>query len=62
MIINAEHVFVQKKKLDKMKKRKLPKGRSKWQMEDELEIQIQARVLSSMVEELNAGVAKGSPP
>lgn len=62
MIINAEHIFVQKKKLDKMKKRKLPKGRAKWQMEDELEIQIQARVLSSMVEELNAGIAKESPP
>ena len=60
MIISAEHIFVQKKKLDGMKKRKLPKGRTKWSYEDELQIQIQGRVLKAMVGEINGATRKTS--
>ena len=52
MILSAEHIFVQKKKLDKMRRRKLPKGRTKWEYNDELDIQIQSRVLEALMEEI----------
>lgn len=61
MILSAEHIFVQKKKLDKMRKRKLPKGRTRWSYEDELQIQIEKRVLTAMVEEINGTTRQTSP-
>lgn len=60
MIISAEHIFKQKKKLDKMRKRVLPKGRTKWEYNDELEIQVQGRVLKAMVEETNGSTRQTS--
>ena len=60
MIIGAEHIFKQKKKLDKMRKRVLPKGRTKWEYNDELEIQVQGRVLKAMVEEINVSTRQAS--
>ncbi len=50
-VIHLEKVFALKKKLNKMKERVLPKGRTHWSYEDELQIQIQQRVLSASVQE-----------
>ena len=59
MILDAKHIFKQKRKLNRMRERKLPKGRTKWTYEDELDIQTQSRVLEALLEEIR-GKSKNS--
>lgn len=52
VVIDAQEVFILKRAYDKARKRKLPKGRTRWTHEDELGVQKSHRLLHSEKEAL----------